>query len=804
MIRNYFKIAWRNLMNNKSHSLINISGLAIGIAVCLMIFTIIQFETSFDKYHKNESRVYRLLTEYHHVGSDVFYLSALPYALPEELKNSFPEFEQISTVFSDGNDQILVLDDNGNPVKKFKEESGVFLAEPALFDILDYKWLAGTAISLKDPNNVVLAKETAIKYFEDWENAIGKSIKWNNKETLTVTGILETIPTNTDLQFKAVIAYGTGYTSRYIKSDDWDGSDGSFGCFVLLKPNISEASVNERLKALSVQKKSEGNNDSHVIQSINKVHYDARAGNYSGKTISHKLINILWIIGGFILLIACINFINLSTAQAVNRSKEIGVRKVLGSTKTQLKGQFLTETFLIVIISMFIASFIVFTSLPIIGKVLDLPLSFEALLNLKALFILLGASVIITFLAGLYPSVVLAKFNPITALKNQTKTGNAKGVTLRRSLVVFQFAIAQVLIIATLIIVKQMSFFSSQSMGYNKDAIINVSIPTDSIGHSKIDYLTTALLTIKGIENVSFSSNTPTEYLTNSWTNFNYNNAPDDTEFYSIRKGIDHEYLPTYKLELVAGRNIKKSEITSEFIVNQDLVKRLGINDPEEILNKEISMWDGQIAGSVVGVIKDYHSSTFKDGMSAILMTNQKRWFRQAGIKLGTNDISSVIASIEKLWNKTYPNYAFEYQFLDTKIANFYAQEQRLSQMYQLFAMIAIFLSCLGLYGLASFMAVQRIKEVGIRKVLGASLANIVYLFSKEFITLITIGFAIAAPVAWYFMNDWLLGYTYRIDLSLYIFMVGGLLSLVVALITVGFQAVKAALANPVNSLKTE
>lgn len=804
MIRNYFKIAWRNLKANKGYSAINIGGLAVGIAVFLIIFTIIQFETSFDNYHKKGKRVYRLLTEYHHVGIDVFYGSALPYALPEELKNSFPEFEKVSAIFSDGNDQILVLDENGNPAKKFKEERGVFLAEPALFDILDYEWLAGTAASLKDLNNVVLAKETAIKYFGSWEDAVGKTIKWNNKETLTITGILETIPTNTDLQFKAIIAYGTGYTSKYIKSNNWDGTDGSFDCFVLLKPNVSEASINDRLKILSTKKKSEGNNDSHILQPLNKIHYDTRAGNFSGKTISHKLINVLWIIGGFILLIACMNFINLSTAQSVNRSKEIGVRKVLGSTKTQLKGQFLTETFLIVIISIIIASFIVFVTLPFIGKVLDLPLTFEALLNLKTVFILLGTSVIITFLAGLYPSVVLAKFNPITALKNQTKTGNNKGVTLRRSLVVFQFAIAQVLIIGTLIIVKQMNYFSNQSMGYNKDAIVNVSIPTDSIGYSKIDYLTTELLTINGIKNVSFSSNTPTEYLTNSWTNFNFNNAPEDTEFYSIRKGIDHEYLPTYKLELVAGRNIKKSEITSEFIVNEDLMKRLGINNPQEILNKKISLWDGRIKGSVVGVLKDYHSSTFKDGMSAILMTNQKKWYRQAGIKLGTNDISSVIASIEKLWNETYPNYAFEYQFLDTKIANFYAQEKKLSQMYQLFAMIAIFLSCLGLYGLASFMAVQRIKEVGVRKVLGASLANIVYLFSKEFITLITIGFAIAAPIAWYFMNEWLLGYTYRIDMNLLIFMVGGLLSMVVALITIGFQAIKAASANPVKSLKTE
>jgi ABC-type antimicrobial peptide transport system permease subunit len=804
MLKNHLKVAIRNLIRRKSHTLINIGGLALGIAVCFMIFIITQFESSFDDYHENKDRVFRVLTEYHHAEPEIFYGSGVPYPLPEELKSSFPELEKVSAIYSDGDDQILVLDHNGNPVKKFKEKEGVFLAEPTLFDILDYEWLAGTPASLKDLNNVVLTKETAERYFDSWEKAVGRTIKWNNNEVLTVTGILGTIPTNTDLRFKAVISYGTDYTTNFQNSDNWNGTNGRFGCFVLLPPNVSESDVNARLEVLSKEKKTGDNKDIHVLQSLDKIHYDARAGNYSGKTISQKLINVLWLIGIFILLIACINFINLSTAQAVNRSKEIGVRKVIGGTRTQLKIQFLAETFLIVIAAVCIAFVIVVTFLPSVGKLLDLPLYITSALNLKTLVLMGVLAIVVTFLAGFYPSLVLSKFNPISALKNQGKVGKNEGITLRRSLVVFQFAIAQALIFGTVIMVKQMDYFTNQSMGYDKEAIVNVLIPRDSVSMGKIDYLSNTLLAINGIQNVSFSSNTPTEYRTNNWSRFVYGNASKETDFYSIRKGIDHNYLETYGLSLVAGRNVKKSSEAIEVLVNEDLMKRLGVTDPNEILNKKASLAGGRIEGEIVGVVKDYHSSTFKDGMSSILMVNRKSWFGLAGIKLTTNNISNSISAIEEIWDDTFPNYAFEYQFLDDKIANFYAEEKKLSQMYKLFAIIAILLSCLGLYGLASFMVNQRTKEAGIRKVLGATVSNIVYLFSKEFIVLIAIAFLIAAPLAWHFMGQWLEEYTYHIDITWAVFVLGGLGALLIALSTVSYQAIKAAIANPVESLRTE
>ncbi|MEK6152491.1 ABC transporter permease [Flavobacteriaceae bacterium 3-367] len=804
MFKNHFRVAFRNLIRRKSHALINIGGLALGIAVCLMIFIITQFESSFDDYHEKQDRVYRVLTEYHHAEPEIFYGSGVPYPLPEELKSSFPELEKVSAIYSDGDDQILVLDNKGNPVKKFKEKDGVFLVEPSLFDILDYEWLAGAPATLKDLNNVVLAKETAERYFGGWENAVGKTIKWNNNEILTVTGILGTIPPNTDLRFKAVISYGTGFTTNFKNSDNWNGTNGRFGCFVLLPPNVSESDINARLKVLSKEKKTGANKDIHLLQSLDKIHYDALAGNYSGKTISKKLIHVLWLIGIFILLIACINFINLSTAQAVNRSKEIGVRKVIGGTRIQLKAQFLSETLIIVVASICIASMIVIMSLPWIGKLLDLPLSISSVLNLKTLILTSAMAIVVTFLAGFYPSLVLSKFNPISALKNQGKVGKTEGITLRRSLVVFQFTIAQALIFGTLITVKQMDYFTNQSMGYDKEAIVNVLIPTDSVSIDKIDYLSNSLLDINGIQNVSFSSNTPTEYRTNNWTRFVYDNASEETDFYSIRKGIDHKYLETYGLSLVAGRNVKKSSEATEILLNEDLMKRLGVTNGNEILNKKIRLAGGRIEGEIVGVIKNYHSSTFKDGMSPIIMVNRKSWLGMAGIKLATNNISNTITAIEKTWDDTFPNYAFEHQFLDNKIANFYAEEKKLSQMYKLFAIIAILLSCLGLYGLASFMVNQRIKEAGIRKVLGATVSNILYLFSKEFIVLIAIAFLIAAPVAWHFMGQWLEEYTYRIDITWVVFVLGGLGAFVIALSTVGFQTLKVAQANPVESLRAD
>ena len=819
MFRNYFKTAFRSLVRNKTYTIINISGLTAGIAVCMMIFIIIQFQTSFDNFHSKKDHIYRVLTESHHAdAATITYAKNVPFPMPDGLKTAFPLLEQVAPVYASHNDELQVTDDNGTPVKNFKEQSGVFYTTPSFFNMFNFPLLAGSYESLKDPNNVLLTKEIAETYFGDWKTAMNKTIKITGyysmgaglfqfpATSLKVSGILATIPANTDFQLKLVVAYGTDFTgdAQYgFQQPGWNLSAPDFGCYVLLPPNISVDNFNQQLSAYARKAQSANNKDNYILQPLSAVHYDAAAGNYSSKTISHELINVLWMIAAFILLIACVNFINLSTAQAVNRAKEVGVRKVLGSNKFQLQVQFIIETFLIVTSAVMLATAIAILALPSLNRLLEVSLSFDLLNSPAIILFLLTVTITVTALAGFYPSIVLSRFNPVTALKSKLIVNTAKGISLRRGLVIFQFIIAQALIIGTLIIVKQMDYFMNRPLGFDKDAIVNVPYRPDSTRGKTQDYLKQQLL-LNGALAVSFNSNSPMEDNNNMFTTFKFDNAIKDADFQAISKFVDNDYLPTYKLQLVAGRNLQPSGPTREFIVNESFIKSLGLKKPEDILGKEISMMDGLIKCPVVGVVKDFNDRSLRNGLAPLLMATNNTMYRQASIKLSTTNIASAMQSIKRIWEQTFPNYVYEYRFLDDKIDSFYKQENQLSQLYKIFAAIAIFLSCLGLYGLASFMAVQKIKEVGIRKVLGATAGNIVYLFSKEFIILILIAFAIATPIAWYYMNQWLQNYVYRISISWWLFVAGGLAAIIIALATISFQAIKAAMANPVKSLRTE
>jgi putative ABC transport system permease protein len=820
MLKSYFKTAFRSLIRNKSYTSTNIAGLAVGIAVCMMIFMIIRFHTSYDDFHAKKDRIYRVLTESRHAdAATISYGKNVPFPMPEGLKMEFPQLEQVAPVYASHNDELQVLDANGAPVKNFKEQSGVFYTTPSFFKIFDFPLLAGSYESLKDPNNVLLTKEIAETYFADWKTAIGKTIKITASYsmgaglfssppvTLKVSGILASIPANTDFQLKLVVAYGTDFTGdkQYgFAQPDWNQTSADFGCYVLLPPNISVDNFNQQLRAYSRKVLPEDNNNSQIVQPLSAVHYDTQTGNYSNKTISRELLNVLWLIAAFILLIACVNFINLSTAQAVNRAKEVGVRKVLGSNKSQLKIQFLTETFSIVTSAVLLAAVITILGLPYVNRLLELSLSFNIGNNPIIILFLLAITIAVTALAGFYPSIVLSRFNAVNALKSKLTTNTAKGISLRRALVVFQFIIAQALIIGTLVIVKQMDYFMNQPVGFDKDAMVNVPFRPDSTGGKLTDYLRQQLLQVNGVQAVTFSSNTPVEDENNKFTTLKFDHAIKEEDFQAIVKFADDNYVPTYRLQLVTGRNVQPSGMTREFLVNESFVKSLGLTKPEDILNKEVSIWGDVIKCPVVGVVKDFNDRSLRQSVAPLIITTNSTMYRQAAIKLATGNISSTMQSIQKIWERTFPDYVYEYRFLDDKIASFYKQEAQLSQLYKIFAAISIFLSCLGLYGLASFMAVQRIKEVGIRKVLGATVANVVYLFSKEFIILIAIAFAIATPLAWYFMNQWLQNYAYRINISWWLFAAGGFTAIIIALITVSLHAVKAAIANPVKSLRTE
>ena len=812
MLRNCFKTAFRSLIRNRNYTIINIAGLAVGIAVCLIIFIVIQFQTSFDNFHTKKDRIYRVLTEYNHAeaantGKDV------PFPLPEGLKRNFPQIEQIAPVWASRNDKVLIPDDNGTTIKAFKEDKGVFFAGPSFFKIFDYPLLAGTYESLKDPDNVLLTREIAEKYFGGWENAIGKTIKLeaggsvfsHSTDILKVTGILSTIPANTDFQLKLVVAFGTGISGFMTKNADWDDKTNSdFGCFVLLPPDISADSFNGLLRDYSRKMYSSENNDANIIQPLSEVHFDTQSGDYSNKAISRALLGVLCLIAIFILLIACINFVNLSTAQAANRAKEVGVKKVFGSKISRLRIQFVVETFLIVSGSLIIAGVITILSLPYINQLLEISLSLNVISNPSIILFLVSVTIAVTVLASFYPSVVLSRFNPVTALKSKITADNQKGISLRRGLVVFQFIIAQAMIIGTLIIVRQMNYFMDQPPGFDKDSIINVPFRVDTVWFRKVDYLKQQLLSVNGVKAVSFSSNTPVENGSDIWSTFKFDNATNEEDFKAITRFADDEYVTTYKLQLIAGRNLQPSNMTREFLVNETLMHSLGINDPDEILNKKISIWDDRIVCPVVGVLKDFNNRSFRNDLAPLLITTNGTMYSQAAIKLETPYISSTLQSVKKIWEQTLPNFVFEYRFLDDKIAGFYKQESQLADLYKIFAAIAIFLSCLGLYGLALFMAVRKTREVGIRKVHGAGTASIIILFSKEFVILIAIAFAFAAPLAWYYMHNWLEGYAYRTDIRWWLIAAGGFATLVIALTTVSFQAIKAAFANPVLSLRSE
>jgi ABC-type antimicrobial peptide transport system permease subunit len=804
MLKNYFRIGLRNLGRNKGYSIINILGLATGIAVCLMIFLVISFETSFDNFHKKQARIFRVLTEYHHPDSkDIFYGRGVPFGLPDGIKSAFRQIEEVAPVCADYNDQILISNGKDGSTEKFKEERGVFYTTPAFFSIFDFPLLAGSYESLKDPNNALLTKESAEKYFGDWRDAIGKTLKLNNTDLLKVSGILANVPANTDFQFKVLIAYGTGFTGNFMHSTEWNNTYSNFSCYVLLPQQTSPSAFNNQLIAYAKKVKSPDNKDLQTIQPLNAVHYDTQTGDLSGKSISHNLINSLRLIAAFILLIACVNFINLSTAQAINRAKEVGVRKVLGSNKWQLKFQFLSETFLIVFASIIISLLIAVLALPYINRLLELSLQINGVNELPIVLFLLVVSITVTVLAGFYPSTVLSGFNPIDALKSKLSGKTNKGISLRRGLVIFQFIIAQSLIIGTWVIAKQMTFFTNQSLGFDKNTVVNIPIPTDSVSISKLDFLKKQLKTIGGIQNVSFNSNTPVEDNNDNWTRINFDHSLKQTDFYSILKAADNEYLPSYKLPLLAGRNLEASDTIREFLVNEMVLKNLGITNPQDALNKEIS-FSRNVKGPIVGVLRNFNTRSFRDDLAPLIIASDKTNYNETSIKLDSKDLTKSMHIIEKIWDETYPDFVFEYKFINDKVEGFYKHENQIAQLYKIFAVIAIFLSCLGLYGLASFMAVQRIREVGIRKVLGATGSQIVYLFSKEFILLISIAFAIATPITWYFMHQWLQNYPFRIELSWWIFLAGGFVSVIIALTTVSFQAIKAALANPVTSLRSE
>jgi predicted permease len=798
MLKNYFKTAWQNLRSHKAYAAINTIGLAVGIAACLLIFLLIQYETSFDNFHRNKERIYRVVAVTQtQDGINYSKGSALPVA--EGLRIDYPQLEHVARIYARRDQQITLPDDKANTSQK-KFKGNVFYAEPEFFDIFNFPFLAGNSkTALSEPNTVVLTQEIAEKYFGDWHTAINKFIKYNNDQVYKVTGVLKDIPANTDFPPQIVLSFKS---MREDISMDWTSQDGSLNTFIVLPQNMSAQQFDNELKSfVKKHAPAEYANHGYMLQPLSDIHYESRFGTYSGKTFSKELITALSLVGIFLLIIACINFINLATARAVNRSKEVGIRKVLGSSKKQLVIQFLSETFLITLASVIIAIVFAFSALPLLNHLLQTPVKIQ--FSFPLIVFLFSLTISVTFLAGFYPAIVLSGFNPINVLKNKFTSKTTSGLSMRRVLVVFQFAVAQTLIIGTLIVVSQMDFFQNAAMGFDKDAIVTVPMANDSKRLPKMDALKMELLQQAGIKNVSLSAFSVMDEA--GWdSDFKFDNALKKSDFKADFKWADADYFKTYNIQFIAGQPYSQADSVNGFVVNEMMVKKLGFKNPEDIIGKKINFWDGNMVAPVVGVVKDFNGSSLVKEMTPVVLGSFKTVYRLINIKVEPQHVKQTLATIEKLWNKTYPDFIYEYQFLDDKIASFYKQERQLSQLFKISAGIAIFISCLGLYGFVSFMAVQRRKEVGIRKVLGASVINIVYLISKEFTLLIGIAFLIATPLAYYLMHQWLQHFAYRIDIGIEIFLLTILISEIIAWITVGYQAMKAAVADPVKSLRME
>jgi putative ABC transport system permease protein len=798
---NFLTIAFRQARRHKEQAIIKILGLAVGIAVCLMIFLVIRFETSFDDFHPMRDQIYRVVSVFN-TPQGIDYENGVPFPTAPTLRHDFPQLQHVASILSlGGNGQISVMSaTTGNHTDaKYREESGILYAEPQFFDMFAFKWLAGDKpTALNDPNTVLLTRSVAEKYFGSWQSAIGRSVKLDNYWVLKVTGVLADPPPNTDFPLKVVISYATlRNTGVNGHLNDWIGLFAQHYCFVTLAGNLSEAAFDRDLTAMvNKYKPAEYRNEGMTLLPLTAMHFDTRYNTFNNHPFSRDLIRVLSMIGLFVLVIACVNFINLSTAQAINRSREVGMRKVLGGTRRQLLVQFMTETALLIVVSAIIAILLCELTLPFFNHLLGITLDPNFPYDRVVLIMLLAVVAGTTLLAGFYPAVVMSGFDPATDFRNKGGIKGSGAHILRRILVVLQFTISQALIICVLVVIGQTSYFKSAPMGFDKAAVVITHMPDNS----KMDLLRQQLVELAGVDKVSFSSASPLDPENDSWSEVEYNHASEHNWGVNM-KWADSIYPDLYHMQLVAGRFYTGP---NDMVVNEAFLRRLGIREPKSAIGAFVKLPGAGAEGTIVGVVHDFNVASLRDSVSPVILEPWKQTYSTVNIKIAASRIAQVLPAIEKLWKGTYPDDVYEYRFLDESIASSYLQEQQLSVLYQVFAALAVFISCLGLYSLVSFMAATRAKEVGIRKTLGASASSIVYLFSREFTVLLLIAFFIAAPVAGYLMHRWLQNYAFHFQPGPLLFIESVSLSIVIAWLSVGYRALRAALANPITSLRSE
>lgn len=800
MIRNYIKIAFRNLKKDLLFSFINIFGLMIGLASFIIIALYVFDELTYDRHHKNADSIYRVVNNVVADGKTTRF-DGSGYQISEKLKNDLPEIQNAARMTTLGRVNVSNLGNTNVYYEDFNIGNNGFL------EIFDFKLLQGDpTIALKEPNTVIITQETAEKLYNTTE-VLGETLLIETGElTLTITGVLKNFPKNSHISFNMMVSESTIFNNEAIGQLQNEWMRGRFRTYLLLDKNVDTGTLEAKINSIVAANQSDNYQRFYQLQPLKDVHFYSEdiEGN-SGPKGNIYYVYVFSFIAIFVLLIACINYINLTTARYTRRAKEIAMRKVVGASRKSLVGQFLSEAYLLTLISLTLALLVIFFLLPsfnlFTGKELSLitPNDFRIPAGIAVVVVLVG------FISGFYPALVLSASRPLSLLKNKLKAGGGN-LSLRRSLVVFQFSLSIIMLIATMVVYKQMNYVDNKDMGFTKDQLVVIDINSGAIRNAA-QSIKTEILKLAQVTDVTVSSRVPGEWKNIPKVKVKNSNIQNLTGNEMFFLGIDERFLPTYEMELLSGRNFKLASPadSSAVIINETAAKELGIT---EALEQLVELQTEQpFKARVIGIVQDFNFQSLKEPLAPMLLGYQNNPIQSIdyfSAKLVGGDVSTALDQMDKIMLSIDPENLFEYHFLDDQWELLYKEDLIRKTIFLILSILTIFIACLGLLGLVSFEAKQRIKEIGIRKVAGASVGNIVSLLSSDLLKLVFIAALISFPVAWFIMDKWLMDFAYRIDMPWWIFAIAGISALFIAFITMSFQAVNAAIANPVKCLRTE
>jgi putative ABC transport system permease protein len=819
MLKSYFILALRNFWKNKVFAFINVLGLSIGISAALVIYLIVAYDLGFDKFHKDGERIYRVVTDLKFPGQD-FKNSGVPAPLPEAARKEVTGIELGAAFYLFNSDIKVTVPASGNSKEAvYKREANIVFADEYYFGLVPYKWLAGSAAALKQPHKVVLTKSRAEKYFGSAKDAgalIGRSLYFNDSIQTEVAGIVEDLPHRTDFSFKEFISMPTASQTNLKENfgfGEWGSITSSSQFVVKLSKGANPKQVEAQLKALRKKYVSDDvttpstTTTTHKLQPLANIHFNADYDNFDQRLANLSTLKGLMLVAVFLLVLGCINFINLTTAQASQRAKEIGVRKTMGSSKKQLVFQFLSETTLLTLIATIISVLITPWILKIFADFIPQGLTFNAFKETHILLFLALLVIVVSMLSGFYPALVLSRFRPVTVLKNQAyaNTSKTRSTWIRKTLTVSQFVSAQVFIMATIVVGKQINYSLNKQLGYKKEAIVFFYAPWQR-DQGKREVLRQKLKSIPGIQAVAAGA-PPASRSTSSQT-MTFINDGKETESTVEVKYADSAYFKMYGLKLLAGNWLRPSDTIAEYLINERYAKELGFKNPADAVGRLIG-GGGDKKIPIVGVLADFHTKSTHVAIKPLAYsTNRQSSSGTYNIALdpaaGGAGWQQTLDRIRTEWKSIYPEDEFSYTFFDESIAEFYKSERNIARLLTWATGLAILISCLGLLGLVIYTTNQRVKEIGIRKVLGASITQLVSLLSKDFVRLVLLAFLVAAPLTWWGVYRWLEGFAYRTEISWWIFVLGGSIMMLIALFTLSIQIVRSAMANPVKNLRTE